>query len=325
MSAAVGALVVLATVGDVDDIVRAHQVQELRGLSTLSITAVDGETLSATACDAINEVDVVNAAGGAIRTEVIQPSNSTAPVTIRYTTPEYIAVAYPGSARGLSSIAGAELVGEIGAVAGGTIVDSSSISPHKPVILDAVAGSRSRIDGINRDVLIASAPVGNVSECLVDVSYGQADLMATVVPTFFSSPVVVRSFLPTDSVDRNPALELDTRWSGFLWLGGGLGLVLFAAFVWWSRRHETALYRLLGFDRRSVGFIVALETVLVTIIPAQLASSWAIGFVPIDGGAVTYAAVAADSARLSLLLTAGPSIAIALSVSGSIVDRLKGR
>lgn len=159
----------------------------------------------------------------------------------------------------------------------------------------------------------------------MDVSYGETDLIATVVPTFFFSPVVVRSFLPADRVDRNPALELDTRWSGFLWLGGGLGIVLFIAFVWWSRRHETALYRLLGFDRRSVGFIVFFETVLVTIIPAQLASSWAIGFVPIDGGAVTLAAVAADSARLSLLLIAGPIIAITLSVSGSTVDRLKGR
>lgn len=325
-SAAVGAVVVLATAGNVDDIVQAHEAQQLRGLSTLSLTALDGEPISASACDSINAVSLVNSAGGVLSVKRIEVVNGEVPITIRYVTPGYLAVAYPQEAvRGLDSVAGHDLVDEIGVISGTLIRDASNLNPVEPIVVDAAASQRARFDGINRDVLLSQAPVGDVSECLVDVADGQADRVTTVLPTFFTTQVVVRPFLPPDQVDRNPALELEHRWSSSVWVGGGLGIVLFVLFAWWSRRNETALYRLVGFDRRSIAAIVGLETVLVALVPAQLASFCVLALLPVEGGAVTLAALTADTSRLLLFLLLGPPIAIALSLAGSTVDRLKGQ
>jgi hypothetical protein len=324
-AAVVGASVVLATVANVDDIVQAHETQELRGLSTLSITGVNGEAVSAGECDATNTLDAVSAAGSVLRVEQIHPANTDTPVSVRYTTPGYIAVAYPGTKRDVESIAGGDLVAEIGAVSGGTISDATRGAQTVGITIEVAATSRSRIEGINRDLVVAVAPLGATSECLVEVSDGLTNEVAAAMPAFFSTPISVRPFLPADRVDRDPARELDTRWSQVVWVGGGVGVALFAAFAWWSRRHETALYRLLGFTKRSIAILVGLETVLVSLVPAQLAIAWAMGLVPIDGGTVTLTALTADTARLSFLLLLAPTAAIIASLSGSAVDRLKGQ
>jgi len=325
ISAAAGACVILATVSNVDAIVRAHELQQLRGLSTISVTSVDGHALSAASCDAMNSISAVEAAGGAIRTDEVAVANAASPVKVRYVTPGYLAAAYPAEQlRGKTSIAGEDLKKEIG------LTDGSALAVTTPthdrgLHVAVAATSPSRLSGINRDVLIAVAPSGGVSECLVQASDGQATLVSSLVGPFFPEPIVVRPFLQADAVDRDPATELANRWSGILWMGIAASVILLVVIGWAARRQETALYRLLGFDRRSLGAVVAFETLVTTVVPAQLASLWALSLVPITGGQITLTAVSADSSRFVLALMFCPIIAIVISLTGSTVDRLKGQ
>jgi hypothetical protein len=323
LSALIGGAVVLSTAGNVNDVVQAHRAQELRGLSTLSVTAADDEPLSAAGCDSLTSIEVVNSAGGEISTARVQPANSPITVTVRHVSPGYLAVAFPGEdTKGLESIAGRDLREELGLVPGGLLAEGSESAP--PITIHEVASTPARIDGTNRDVLVAAPPTGTVTECLVDVANGQSETVASVIPSHFSSAVVVRHFLASDSVDRDPASELRHRWSGLVWLAGGLGIVLFNSYAWWSRRHETALYRLLGFRPESVATVVALEMFLVSLVPSQISVAWALAIAPMDSGVVT-SAVIADISRFALLLSIAPVVAVGISMTGSTVDRLKGQ
>jgi hypothetical protein len=325
-AAAAGACVILATVSNVDDIVRAHQLQLARGLSTLSVTALDGHPMSAAACDAMNSVAAVKTAGGVISTEQVEVANGATPIKVEYVTAGYFAAAYPTEAtKGIQSIAGEDLVGEVGAAAGSVLAITTPESIRGLLSLDAVADAPSRVTGINRDVLVTVAPIGSVSECLVEAYDGQADDVALVVPSFFTGPVVVRPFLPTGTLDRDPAQELAHRYSGLLWLGAGAVIIALIATSWFARRQETAIYRLVGFDRRSLGAVVGLETVVTTVVPAQLASLWVMSFTKISGGIITLTALTSDSSRLLVMLLFCPAVAVAVSLSGSTVNRLKGQ
>ena len=324
LSAAAGACVILATASNVDDIVLAHDAQQLRGLSTLSITSLDGRPISASACDAISSVGSVVASGGGIWTKDITVANGATPIKVRYVTPGYLAIAYPEqSMRAVTSVAGKDLVEEIGVTPGATLRASTPNDGEFPI--DAVANNPSRVSGINRDLLMAVAPLGNVSECLVEASDGQAERVSSLVPSFFSTQVVVRAFLQSGDIDRNPAQELAYRWSRIVWIAVAGAMIALTAPAWAARRQEAALYRLLGFDRRSLGAVVALETLVTTVAPAQIASVWVLAIIKVSGGHVTLTALAADSSRSMLALSLCPVVAVAIALTGSTVNRLKGQ
>ncbi|MGL4340593.1 MAG: hypothetical protein ACRCSP_09270, partial [Rhodoglobus sp.] len=173
ISITAGACVIGATATNVDAIVQADRVQQLRGLSTLSVTSLDGNPLSAAQCDAVGDVGSVKAAGGTIRSVTVATPNSATPVTIRYVTHGFLAVAYPQEKlQGVSSIAGSDLGTDIGLTVGSTFIFTTA-SGQDGLQIEAVASQRSRTEGINRDVLVSIAPSGEVAECLVEAAPGQ--------------------------------------------------------------------------------------------------------------------------------------------------------
>lgn len=332
VSFALGATAIGFTLTEVNRIAESFDRQQLAGVETYSVTAFDGVGLSAALCDATRTFSGVETAGGLLGTRHVAAAQTPdSRIAVRSVTPGYFKVVFPAEpALWRSSIvAAAQLAKSLGLRPGSLLLIRSlegGESRDEAIRVDAVATVDGRLSGMNLDMFVAVAPVGIVPECLVVTRPGQGPTLTRALHGWFPDrevriqPIVARSQLEVD-----PEFDLHNRWSQWSWALAGSLLTLLAGALWWSRRSELALYRLLGFDTTSTLVMILFETTVLIIAPAQLGVAVAIAVLGSGSADLALTAALYDALRfLSLLVLAIPA-GYLTSRTPRMVEALKGR
>jgi ABC-type antimicrobial peptide transport system permease subunit len=143
----------------------------------------------------------------------------------------------------------------------------------------------------------------------------------------------VSPFLDEQLTGRQPEAELANRVSRWVWLAGVSAAVGLVAVLWYGRREEFALYRLLGLRRGALGVLLATEAALTVAVPALIGGSVALVVClssletasRSDGGVPALAPlVGADVASFVLGMELIPVIGLGVVSWRSTFDALKG-
>lgn len=328
VSAVAGFLALGSTVLEVQEIADAYEAQQLKGYDAMSVTAGDGPPITAARCDAAVRIDGVEAAGAQLsRQETAPAQQESTPVSLVRATPGYAAFVFPQETRPATTgvLAGRDLRTELGAQPATHLSLTAADGTGIVLAVDEVAATPARLSGANRWVLVPTAPVGTVAECLVQARPGQRDVVTSALVAWFAPTTAsVTPLVPADQFERDPENELAQRRSGWAWLIAGAGICTLLAFIWRSRRRDMMLYRLLGFGRGDLRRMVAYETLTTVAAPAQWGAALAIAILH-PSAPVTVRALVIDDLRFAAVLALIPSLCAWTAMSGSATEVIKGR
>ena len=307
--------------------------QQLRGVDTLSITAQDGRGLSAVECDSTRLIEGVSTAGGRLNAQqatALQTPDT--PLTIHSVTPGYIGILFPSEREIWNSrtVSANQISKELGLKAGSALVLSGtgthSAASTSLLTIQSTAERVSRIDGLNRGIMIAAAPSGYVDECLVAALAGHGTIVAQGLRGWFStSDVRVQPMIMPSQLEVDPELCLQNRWSKWTWLIGGSALIVLSGSIWWSRRNEIALYAFLAFSRTDLLFMILFEVSLLVLAPAQFGASIALSLLVLGSDMVALTSVFSDDLRFLLLTSLAVPVSFLLTCSHKPLETIKGR
>ncbi|MFK4806161.1 hypothetical protein ACI3KX_09850 [Microbacterium sp. ZW CA_36] len=233
------------------------------------IVSNQGGVLDGARCQALSHQDGVSAAGGATSTDVVRIGD-----------PSVLSVRRVRATSGYFEILDLALPlmnGVVGAVGPGIAAELGVGQRSRLKLSDAtsVTVARSSTESIagerTRWLTVLAPTLPAVNECWVEVEPGALDaIQALVVATFGKA-----DHLQVDSAHDRALLTATlgawqqrwTRWAGF---AAGAAATLFCGILLAPRRHEYALYKLLGMPRTSVWLICATEAALLTAAGALL-------------------------------------------------------
>ncbi len=330
---AVGAMTALATIVDVGHINQAWERQVYAWRFVDVVHVADHRGMPAHLCDSLQSISGVIASGGLTASRRIHtPHSPTRAIELHQATSGYLKVAWPTLPmhRAPRVIAGTEVGEEIGLVDDTTIRFAAAqgrapLRTSEPLIIDWIAPQRSRIDGINRAVIIAVAPTtARTKECLVEYEPGAAVNASKVVQGWFPVELkaAVSDMLPPNKLIADPEHQLSSRASGFNWaIAGGFLSILLAA-LWWAARAETGLYRLLGMTRAKRSFMYAAEVLVFVAVPFQM--GFCVGIVAMGvAPPPVWAALARDNLAALAVFALCPLLGIVITSRTSAIDTLK--
>lgn len=333
LAAMIGFGVAFATVAETSGIVDrfAQEVAAGRFVWRVAPGGAAGG-LPAANCDGLATVDGIRASGAVIgETAIVAANQPQARYQLSMATAGYPAVLWPGQAVSTPSgglLAGAVVAENLGLVEGSTllITDESNPQSSRSVRIDRVLPPSARDSGADRRLFRVVLPAGSVDECLVDADPGHsADVPGLLTERFSASAgAVVAPLRPTDSLGRRPETELDNRASGWAWLLGGGVLGVLGLMLWFFRRADLALYRLVGVPRGTLAFMLAAEQLIFTLVPVQAGFLVAVLLRRLDVRGVAADLLWLDDVRLLLVLAIVPALALLLLRGKSTVDILKG-
>lgn len=338
LAMALGTAAAACSALDVAAVERAWRDQRAAGSSTWEIRAPWTDGLSASRCDALRTVAGVRTAGGMLGTATWLPQ--TAPDTRvpgRVVTPGFPALVWPEDpgVPGRAVVAGESIAGELGWAAGTltslteavSTVDGAT-SPGSLLRIDAVGTGTTRFEGMDRALLVTSAPSGSVDTCYVEAVPGAAAGVAEVLADWFEPDegAIPVPFWSPGPLDRDPEAELRTRPSRWVPLAAGLVLAGCTGVTWWARRTDVAVYRMLGMSRWQVLRMVSVEVVLSVLVPCQVGVAGLVVVLASSGVSGSVArAVLLDDARLLLVLAVAPLVALVAGTALTAWDALRGR
>lgn len=237
-----------------------------RGQHAVTVSAPDG--IPAGRCEALGEIEGINAAGGRVSSnsdQILAPGMEQ--VRVKSVTPGFISVMWPGLSARPGLLFGAEAAERAG-VAEGSRVLLASDAPNSPQRVGAVLPRTARDVDLAQSIIRVVPPTGLVTQCVVDVepgarigaiaviTSGLQDLDAHVSPLFAPDPGI-----------PSPQQQLDSRLSLYLPAAAAAvsGFILLA--LWILRSKDFALYRLLKMGRGKLSLALAVEYVAVVGVP----------------------------------------------------------
>lgn len=280
-------------------VVLASKNGHIAGVDVIVVRNPQG-TLSGSACEALNRLPLITAAGGIGELGVVGMTNVPGVPFRSGTAPEgYFHVLYPelhlGADTG-AAVAGAAVPSELGVRSGARVTLTNGYSG-----LLSIAPEHVRASDRERWITVLSAPLDVVDECWVEAVAGTTDDLLSVLPSWFSDAEKIQAerLQSPDSVDA--AIDsFVARPSALLGLaGGGLAGACVAVLVLF-RRHEYALYRISGLAIRHVRAAVMLEAAAVIAAASFLAlSGTCLALAP---QALTPSAVSASLAQFAIAI-----------------------
>jgi hypothetical protein len=341
------AAVVALSVGEAAGIETRYRSQVAQGRFVLVARSPGRDGLDAARCEALRDLPGVRSAGAVLQQTAAYPL--AAPLRrfdLLTVTPGLVPVWFPDASpySGPGLAAGDGVAAELGLVDGA-------------VLQTNVAGARSQSDasdaGVRRSrvatVLPAAVrspeagqmlfevavPAGRTSACFVEPRPASRAAVESALGGWFGVDelATVSPFLDEQLTGRQPEAELANRVSRWVWLAGVSAAVGLVAVLWYGRREEFALYRLLGLRRGALGVLLATEAALTVAVPALIGGSVALVVClssletasRSDGGVPALAPlVGADVASFVLGMVLIPVIGLGVVSWRSTFDALKG-
>lgn len=332
LSMAIGVAVPTATAIEVGSIERDARRATSAGINVMSVTVENRGPISAARCEDLGRVSGVLSAGGIVARESI--SLITRPheaLELIRATPGAVRVLWPNQrtqASASSVIAGSIVatlhgLGE-NSILGYRVARGSEVNY---AIVGATAPASARGERLDNTIVIASAPVGVVTECLVESMPGARDDVLLALEGWFprDAGVVISPFYLPDSSWSSPDERLETRMSQQFPLLGAVALTAAVLAVWFARRADFALYRHLGMSRRRLLLMQVAEAVMLVILPASLGLTVSLFLLASDPLPLVVYLTSLDALRLVTLLMLVPLVGGALLLRATRLDALKGR
>jgi hypothetical protein len=279
LAAAISCGTMLATLGQVSEIERRFDDGVAAGRFVWKASVGNsGQAMSAARCDALQGVTGVIAGGSVLKSAPATPS--TQPLA-RYdlvdVTPGLVRVYWPAADNALTGsgvIAGAYVAQQLGLVAGGEVLlhqvgDAGSATA---VPVEAVMPPSLREPFSDRRLYRVAPPQGSTDSCFVEARPQDADGVAALMRSWFPVDlgVTVTPVRTVDPLAQTPEAELRERLSGWAWILGSSVIALTTLLVWYARRADLALYRLLGLTVPRSAMMLTVDHVLATVLPLQV-------------------------------------------------------
>lgn len=312
------------------EIFETWQTQRIAGYDIYSVRATSGDRMEASRCDQLRYVEGVISAGGILRTTSIRPqSNPSSAFWLVTATSGTLPLLFPEepAARFASVIAGALISSELGLSPQSEVgFLTTRDSGVRQITVDVATSSTSRIEQFDNTVLVAGPAVGKIGECLVESTpSGKASVNQLLRDWFPQQNVQVTSFVRTSQTDRDPVTELRQRTGQWLPLLSGVAVGALIVTLWWARRAEFAVYRLLGLGRQGLAVLLTVETFWKVWLPTAIGAGIAIVVFAPMSNAVVATAMLHDLLSLSCILTSLPLIGVFLLSTHTAFDLVKGR
>lgn len=329
-SALLGAAVVVASWFDTTAIESMWEEQVRVGAYTFSITASDHSPLEAARCDALKSVEGVRAAGAVLSaTSAYSAADPRTRYLLIEATPGYLSIAFPLT-RGIdtsSTVAGATVTDDLGLTSGAEFAyRTAATTPVSTIVLDAAITAPARFDAVDGAVVVAAPPAGGTSECWVEAWPGSERAIESVLSSWFPSVTTIAKRLARDAqLARDADHELQFRLSQ--WAPYQAVLVLGGAsiLIWWARRGEFALYRVLGMTSGQSLLMLSFEVLATAFIPMFIGACAAITVLSTQMSSMTAGAVNRDLCAFGLCLVLLPLVGQLVIARHTPFDVLKGR
>lgn len=307
----------------------AEQQQALidRGQYVFQIVDDERRPFSGRACDAMNTIEGVAAAGG---------MSSSRSVDLMFDRGRTYAI--DDVTAGFAHIIWPDLspLTKTGTVAGSNIAERFGLSDDSLISVTTDAGTGevfpvgatatpSGRDGRYDDRMAVIVPSdADVVLCLVEAEVGAQGGVGAILDSSFSAEqgFSVLPLMLADTVSRTPQEQLDSRITAWTPLVGGLLAVALLMGSWLARSGEFGLYRLLGFSRWFILRLLVIEALYLVWSPIALGVFLALVMAP-SGEGVTAGLLAADLMSLLLVATAAIPLGVALLAIRSPARMLK--
>lgn len=299
------------------------------GANAFVVSSPTSQNLVATDCEALRNIPGVRSAGTRLRVSTTAfISAPGTPVTIWDVTPGFVAFTFPDLELGATDGAsfGRTIATDLGAVQGSMVIESRMANSYF-----AVSGVSSlsveRVRGSMQAVLVPVATNELVNSCFVEAHPAYRDSVEMLLASWFgpTSEWVVSPLAPPEQfeIDIGKAAQ-----NGPMQLVSPLlaGFIIFlVASLWWSRRHEFALYSLLGFGPRHLLGLLSLEWSATVFAPTVAGGIAAFAVQGIHGIAPPFIPAAITQiAMFYVAVAATPAIGFFVVQSVRAVNLLKG-
>ena len=241
------------------------------------------QPLSQRACERLNGVPGVTAAGATGTVTEVEAANLGATIEVTGVTPGmYAAIGSvghgpePDPAHLLADEIGFE---RLGLESGRTL----GLGGHgRRRVLEAPLGTVS--PGFVGAVIGAEAPIGTGDVCIVALEPNALNLASALRAAFGRSDTALRRVLPGADLVASPFEEHRSRLSRHAWWAVAVAFGAIGRFVVWTRRSEVALYRSLGLPPDDIRLMIAIEMAVGAgagaVVGAAAARLLAIGYHP---------------------------------------------
>lgn len=330
LAATLGSAIIVLGWLDLTDIEAGWERQVHAGVYAFSITTSDQTFLDAARCDELETIDGVRAAGAVLSVTTVYPTtNPRTAYLLVGATPGYASVAFPGleGATMAGAVAGLSVSAELGLADGSTFAyRTGSAGETSAIDIDLAANSPSRFEVSDSAVIVALAPEGGVSECIVEAWPGHERAVEAVIGSWFPmKQTVAKSVARVDASDRDVAGDLRTRLSQWAPLVAAFILGGYLLLDWWSRRQEFALYRMLGMSGKQELLVLTLETLTKAFVPLCFGAFVTISILGNQMTGMSADGALRDLVAVSLCLLTLPVIAGLVMQRVSMIDAIKGR
>lgn len=263
--------------------------EEQRGTNVL-IVENGGGPLDGHLCDAIGAQGGIERAGGVSASSVVGLGGNNLISSRRvFATPGYLQILNYGQPRGSGPLAyiGPALSKEI------SIADFTEVQMSDGQRITVLAAPESaRGEARSRWITMVVPALDEVQECWIEARSESLAAVRGAIPAFFPSAASLRV---TALRDESAVVAAFTVWEerSTRWLFTATGTVggLLVGTLLWPRRHEYALYRILGMSRAQVTLLASAEAMILVVSGVGVASISAFGaaLLQIEGAWLTYA------------------------------------
>lgn len=244
-----------------------------RGLNVFIVTSDVPGTVPAERCNELLGVVGVRSAGAVLGTRTTSfASSPSLRVTVEHVTPGYVRVAFPQAENLRTAAAGADLAKDLGMVDVGTLREVNathgfSVSPVPPRPV-------SRFSGLENSLLLPSVARGFANECFVEAEPAYRDSVERTLSVWFkaSQSWTVVPLVSADQVETDVASAVKEFPMRLIAPTLGVFVVILGLAIWWGRRQEFALYRLLGFRPGQILRMLCVEWLSLVLAPASAAA-----------------------------------------------------
>lgn len=228
-------------------------------------------------CDSLGAIRGVRAAGAALSgSQVIAGNQPEARYELLRVTAGLPPIYWPEDDISTPTggvLAGSAVARTLGLVPGAAVrlADETMPSVHVTLIVDRVMPPSPREESADRRLFVVVPAGPGTLECLVDPDPASSAAVGDIVRAWFPADlgVTVLPFLPGTVLSRTPEAELADRLSAWGWPLGTAVLTSTTLLIWYARRADAALYRLLGLTTPKLALMYGVEHVLTTLAPTQ--------------------------------------------------------
>lgn len=293
------------------------------------VLEVRGENLPISRCDAMRGLDGVRTAGAVLSTQevrtIAQPGLPTYLMTV---TPGYLQLMFPTQQFSPSTgvVVGQNLTTHLGLVPGSQLGWESDRSGRQTATIDAVAVDSSRSVDWNDAIVVVAMPAGTTSSCLVEFDpEAFRHALGLIAFKFHDVKYSTRSALEAPPGAVAIMFSLGERPSRLLPAGLMLVLLVLVLSMWWARRNEFAIYRLLGVSRFGVWRPMLVEAAIVLAAPLSVGAGIAATTSLLETTGPSLVTFFVDEALLMLTSVIAPLVGLVLVSRVRTIDAMVGR